>query len=249
MAPESALTDLRLRQAPTGSPETGGGTGIRERDALERALLVAWAKEKGLVLPAEEYLSRKEDTHGEHHVYWDVAREKYFKITHGVELDRAGFALTVGTISRIGKKSQNNISVPHLREATPFEYLARLQLFNRTFQDSIELEGVFVEPGKEAIVTSQPFINGRIATEEEVKRFMTESGFAVLPDIRRGKQNSVSYFRQSDGIAVFDTHGQNFLVSGSEIMPIDALIIAVSEEMEAFLSMTEDERIAEIGRY
>lgn len=120
MSPESALSDLRLR-AGAAEPDSEGGRRlpILERLEVEKRVLIGWAQEKGLVLPGEEYLSRKEDTHGEHHVYYDDVRELYFKITHGVDCDRAGFALTVGTIPLIGKKSQKNISKPRLREATP----------------------------------------------------------------------------------------------------------------------------------
>ena len=162
-----------------------------------------------------------------------------------MDSNRAGFALTVGIIPCIGKKTQKYISKPNLQEATPFEYLSRLQLFNLTFQDSIELEGVIIEPGKEAFVTSQPFIQGEPASERDVAEFMARRSFAPVPGVSLGKGNTVSYFRASDGVAVFDTHGQNFLVSGSNIVPIDALIITASDELETYLTLTADEREAE----
>lgn len=206
-----------------------------------------WAAEVGLASEAEMYLSRIEDTHGEHHVYVDIERERYFKITHGVEPGTAGFALTVGTDFRIGKRTQRYIAVPWLREATPFEYLARLQLFNLTFQDDIEVEAVITDPGKEAFIISQRFIEGNAATALEVAEFMARRGFALLPGVTLGRGNSTSYLRTSDAVAVFDTHGQNFLVSGSEIVPIDAVILSADQDLLSYLIMSPAERTAELG--
>jgi hypothetical protein len=39
--------------------------------------------------------------------------------------------------------------------------------------------------GKEAIVTSQPFVPGEASTDEEVAALMAERGFAVVPSSRR----------------------------------------------------------------
>jgi len=207
------------------------------------------AHEKNLVLEAEPCLSRIEATHGEHHVYFDLERERYFKITHGVDAASAGFALTVDTDFRIGKRTQRYIAVPWLREATPLEYLARLQLFNLIFQDDIEIEGVIVEEGKQAFVVSQRYINGgNPATDAEVADFMARRGFVLLPGVTLGRGKSASYLHAGEAIAVFDTHGQNFLVSGPEITPIDALILRAGEDLLAYLSMSPAERAAETGR-
>src|SRR5437762_261901 len=178
MAPESALTDLRLRAAAAGTPpEASGITDLLARFEWERNLLIAWAQDQGLALAADNYLARVEATHGEHHVFYDAVKERYFKITHGVEHNAPGFALTVTAEFRIGKKTQRYIGVPKLREATPFEYLARLRLFNLTFQDDVQVEGVITEPGKAAIVISQRPIEGDAATESQVTEFMTSLGF------------------------------------------------------------------------
>ena len=119
-------------------------------------------------------------------------------------MDHAGFALTVDTDFHIGKVSQRYIGVPYLREATPFEYLARLRLFNLTFRDFIEFEGVIDDPGKEAIITSQEFINGQAAASDEVEAFMTERGFVAVPGVVAGRGNSMSYFYSKYGSAYGD---------------------------------------------
>lgn len=85
---------------------------------------------------------------------------------------------------------------------------------------------------------SQPFIQGEPANESDVAEFMINRSFMPVPGVSLGKGDTVSYFRQSDGVAVFDTHGQNFLVSGSNIVPIDALIITASDELGTYLTLT-----------
>ena len=143
--------------------------------------------------------------------------------------------------------TQSYIGVPFLREATPFEYLARLRLFNLTFRDFIEVEAVIDEPGREAIIISQEFINGNAATAEEVEAFMQQREFAPVPGVAAGRRNSMSYFRRRDQLAVFDTHGENFLVSGQRMIPIDALITYADVDLSRFLAMPEETRLAEVG--
>lgn len=154
----------------------------------------------------------------------------------------------MATNFHIGKKTQRYIAVPFLREATPFEYLTRLQLFNLTFGEDIEIEGVIAEPGKEAIVISQLFNVGGAATPAQVEEFMAGLGFVPVPGVSAGKAKSISYFRARDSVAVFDTHGQNFLISGSEIVPIDGLIIVANKDLATYLTMPAEERVAELGR-
>jgi hypothetical protein len=173
--------------------------------------------------------------------------ESYFKVTHAIDSNAGGFALTVDTKFSIGKKTQKYFGVPYVREATPFEYLSRLQLFNRVFTDFINFQGVIDERGKVAIVTSQPFVPGRASTDDEVAAFMAERGFVVVPAVVAGRRDSVSYFREADNVAVFDTHGENFLTFGPTTAPIDALIIVADDDLAAFLSLSRAERRQEIG--
>lgn len=214
----------------------------------EREQLIRWAREIGFTLPAEDYLPRIDRTHGEHHVFYDDESARFIKITHGWDRQKAGFALTVESkFSRFGKVTQNPIYAPCIREATPLEYLSRLRLFNVTFRDSVEVEGVIDEPGHEAIVVSQRYITGNAASPSVVKGFMGQRGFAEVPGVIAGRKDSISYFRSEDGVAVFDTHGENFLTSGLETVPIDALIIHANEELTSFLSLPPHDRSAEIG--
>ena len=55
------------------------------------------------------------------------------------------------------------------------------------------------------------------------------------------------FFRERDNVAVFDTHGENFLTFGPKIAPIDALIIVADDDLAAFLTLSPDKRREEVG--
>src|SRR5438045_2731578 len=106
MAPESALAELKLRAATDPAFEEGSRRSLAERRNREREILVGWARENGLTAAADEYLNRNDlVTRGEHHVFYDaegvLVRDRFIKITHGVEPQQPGFALTVDTDFRI----------------------------------------------------------------------------------------------------------------------------------------------------
>src|SRR5205807_10231328 len=90
-------------------------------------------------------------------------------------------------------------------------------------------------------------IHGNAATGDQVEEFMIQRGFAAVPGVMAGRRNSTSYFRQRDQVAVFDTHGENFVISGLGMIPIDALITYADSDLTTFLSMPEQERLAEVG--
>lgn len=147
--------------------------------------------------------------------------------------------------------SQRWMCVPYIRDATPFEYLSRLVLFNRTFGDDIQIEGVICDPGRVAIVTSQPVIRGRAATPAEVEAQMNEWGFMVsdCPPLGRKNVASLSFYNSEERIAVFDTHAANFLVGEGLVAPIDALITTMDEYLEFYLSLSATQRKKEIGQW
>jgi hypothetical protein len=164
----------------------------------------------------------------------------------------AGFAIAIGLDDiMMSVHSQRWMCVPYIRDATPFEYLSRLVLFNRTFGDDIQLEGVICDPGCVAIVTSQPVIRGMAATPAEVEGAMETWGFVVsdCPPLGRSNTASQSFYSSDERIAVFDTHAANFLVNEGVVAPIDALITIMDEYLEFYLSLTAKERKKEIGKW
>jgi hypothetical protein len=201
-------------------------------------------------------LNRTQQTHGEHHVFFDPDKQRYFKITHdSANAEAAGFAVTVDVDIKMSVHSQRWLGVPFIRDATPLEYLSRLVIFNRTFGDDIQIEGVICDPGQVAIVTSQPVIRGDPATHEQVRGAMLEMGFVLSDCPPLGKKNvvSLSFFHPEEHIAVFDTHAANFLVSEGIVAPIDALIVRphddLIEPLEFYLSLSSAERKKEVGQW
>lgn len=196
-------------------------------------------------------MPRKQETHGEHHVFLDTDKQRYFKITHDSrDENAAGFAIAIGVDDiRMSVQSQRWMCVPYIRDATPFEYLSRVVLFNRAFGDDIQLEGVICNEGRIAIVTSQPVIKGKAATPEQLKAAMEEMGFLLSDCPSLGRKNiiSLSFYHPDEKVAVFDTHAANFLVNEGIVAPIDALVTTMDESLEFYLSLNTQERRREIG--
>lgn len=141
--------------------------------------------------------------------------------------------------------------VPYIRDATPNEYFSRVALFNRTFGDDIQFEGVICDDGAVAIVTSQPVIRGEAASPEEVERFMRGMGFfpSDCPPLGRKNVASVSFYHPDERIAVFDTHAANFLISEGVVAPIDALITPMDESLQFYMTLGAEDRKKEIGQW
>ncbi len=232
---------LRGCPRPDGTEPGDRGRSLREARAREISALEAWAAARGLTRDWLDLASRFHAGGAEHDVYQDAACQRWFKVT------RQG-GLTVDEDWVLGKLSQRWLAVPFVREATPLEYLERLLLFNEVFGDDLRLEGVTRKSdGEFAIVTSQPDVHGRPAENEETRRFMESLGFAAVPDVCAGRVDSVSFHRGADSVAVFDTHGENFLVFEDLVFPIDALIIRTSAALADFLLMTPESRRREVA--
>ncbi len=202
-----ALLELRGRAgAAGGAGEELDPVGDTIDPGAQRDLLVAWAREEALDLEEAEWRPRIQKTHGEH---------------------PAGFAIAIGLDDIVmSVHSQRWMCVPYIRDATPLEYLSRVVLFNRSFGDDIQLEGVICDPGRVAIVTSQPVIRGTAASPSEVEAAMREWGFVAsdCPPLGRKNTISLSFYSPEERIAVFDTHAANFLKNEGVVAPIDALI-------------------------
>ena len=77
-----------------------------------------------------------------------------------------------------------------LREALPSEYLARLLLHNRVFEDAISLEGILVGESEISLVVSQPDISGMPASLDEISTAMAGLGFEKIPGLHLGYPQS-----------------------------------------------------------
>ena len=127
---------------------------------------------------------------------------------------------------------------PTLTHALPAEYLHRLLVSNRIFDDDVRLVGLTRESGGMVIVTSQPTIVGEGATREEMLAFFDARRFCLLPGFSAGYRGALSFYRDLDQVAVFDAHPANFLRDRNGlILPIDGVVVecddALASQVEA----------------
>lgn len=81
---------------------------------------------------------------------------------------------------------------------------------------------------KLSIVTSQPWIKGRDATQKEIDKLMTDKGFEKLNDTR--------FYHPGEGILVHDMKPRNVKFStAGNVHPIDPVIQRVTPAFADFM--------------
>ncbi len=171
---------------------------------------------------------------GEEHIVWpDETTDRYIKLTKA-----NAFGLTVAAEWFVDEEKDEADFKPALRGATPLEYLDRLILHNEIFGDAIELLGIIDKRQALHVVTSQPTIRGAATPIHMIHDFMIAASFRALPHVALGRHGAVSFLRECDGIAAFDCHSANFLVSSSRVVPIDVILVKAGEELLAALAGT-----------
>lgn len=118
--------------------------------------------------------------------------------------------------------------LPHGISASPIQYLERLDYQNLIFHDDIRLEGITLMGSCDffsmRVVTSQPFVNGRPGSQDEIEDFFVSQGFR---HIRMKRRNG--WYRDEDGLLCSDTHGGNLLRSDDgQLIAIDVPVICLS---------------------
>jgi hypothetical protein len=113
--------------------------------------------------------------------------------------------------------------------ATPGEYLDRLAIHNRIFNDQIKLERIVpVGPGELSIVTSQPFIRGRDAKQVEIDNMMRGKGFERI--------GLGAFYHPGDGLLIHDLVPKNVKVSDAGyIHAIDPVIQRITPGFADYL--------------
>jgi hypothetical protein len=126
-----------------------------------------------------------------------------------------------------------------LRPATPAEYLLRCGIANVVFGDDIRLHSIVPDQvgnsGIPSIVTSQPFVVGRPAEQEEITAYMQSLGFVCLQtllDVDTGLHDV--WYRPLDQVLVCDA------VAGNFVYTEDGIVAAI-DLPAAFLSWDEQE--------
>jgi hypothetical protein len=187
--------------------------------------LKSWASETHSIVSRELLPSLKERTN-EHFVAFRESDGRWIKVT---KPGRFGFIADVDF--SLDKLSQGWIGKIILREALPSEYLARLLLHNRVFEDAISLEGILVGESEISLVVSQPDISGMPASLDEISTAMAGLGFEKIPGLHLGYPQSLSFFRDSDKLLIVDAHPANAFTSQGVVFPIDFIIQHASNWM------------------
>jgi hypothetical protein len=225
------------RNAPSSVEDTaahlraGMGSARRGRQSLaelrnrEREILEAWFHGFDRVFPEDPTLSLDQrQAHGEHCVAFHPDTLSWWKTTHpgkcgvGAEFhydDLPPFAIT-------------SVSA---RELLPSEYLERLTLHNREFGDDIRVEG-YVHGPLPSLVISQPGVEGKPATADEMEQTMRNLGYLPIPSLHVGRSASISFYHPSKRIALFDAHPANFFCWKGIALPVDGIILHIRNDSE-----------------
>lgn len=175
----------------------------------ELGIFLAYAEESGLHLAeAPDDLSRPPDDEGnEHQVWFHAESETYLKATWP-----DFFGLLV-------------IHRPHEEpKASPIAYLERWHLHNEVFGDQVMLLGALQTDSGLRLLIRQTAIAGIPASDEQIRRFFTESGW--LPFVIDG---NTAYFDPERRIVISDTHRANLILMDDGLLaPIDLRVQPVS---------------------
>jgi len=146
----------------------------------------------------------------EHDLFHDTATDRYFKVTrNGIFGLSPGIELALVSSGEDARRFQ-------LWEATPLEYLERLDLLNQLVPGLNVLEGVFVQAdGDMAIVTSQPRFDIVPVCESEIDAWFAALGFKKI--------THSGYYREEDNLGIFDAHNKNVVRADDLLVPFDVI--------------------------
>jgi hypothetical protein len=186
----------------------------RERTArikAEQPRLIRWAEicgKIGVGLPPED------TSGGEHQIHYSA--DRYLKAT--IPEKHKGYGIALGS---------------YTHGATPSEYLDRLALQNKIFNDDLRLEFVIGNNGIPIIVTSQPFISGTHPPQADLDGMMIEHGFEKLI--------AGAYYDTDDGLLVFDLFPKNAKFNEFGIIcPFDPVVQRITPDFAEFLRANPD---------
>lgn len=145
----------------------------------------------------------------EHDLWHDEITDRYWKLTkNGVFGLNPGIELALVSSAEDARRF-------HLWEATPLQYLERLELHNLLVPGLNRIEGVISQPGDLSIVTSQPRFDIIAVTQPEIDDWFVSMGFHKVAD--------AAYFRWEDNLGIFDAHDKNVIRAGDTLMPFDVI--------------------------
>jgi hypothetical protein len=157
----------------------------------------------------------------EHDLFGYGTQDWVFKITRG-----AGYGLYPTPLEVVSGMISDWFGV---LPATPAQYFEWLLLGNQLYPGLNSLEGFCEWEGRFCIVTSQPFIAGRNASDRKIADFMKARVFGWLCE--------ATWFRPDDHLAIFDVGGSNLFIDESgDLVPIDVIpVVATGPLLETLL--------------
>jgi len=204
---KALVAELRSR-CETVARLQGGSTYFHE----ELGIFRAYAKEHGLVLQAApvELNQTPDDEGNEHQVWFQQESKTYLKATWP-----DFFGLLV-------------VHRPHEEhKASPIAYLERWHLHNEIFGDQVVFLGAVQTDTGLRLLIRQPAIAGTPATDEEIRRFFTDSGW--LPFVIEG---NIAFFDPERKIVISDTHRGNIILMDDGLLaPIDLRVQPLSDSL------------------
>lgn len=113
-----------------------------------------------------------------------------------------------------------------LRDATPSEYLRRIDLSNKLWGDDVKVIGVYNIDGKPSLVTSQRFISGVKPTQLEIDNLLTNAGYKKAnPSVFGNDYIADKTWFHPDGFLIADTKPDNFVKDAAgNILPVDTIV-------------------------
>ena len=198
------VEELR-RRCEAVSRLQGGSTYYAE----ELGIFRKYADEAGLIIPSPpDELNQTPDEEGNEHQVWFLPdTETVLKATWP-----DFFGLLV-------------VHRPHEEQkASPIAYLERWHLHNEVFGDQVVFIGALQTDSGIRLLIRQPAIAGAPATDEQIRRFFTESGW--LHFVIEG---NVAFFDPERQIVISDTHrGNIILMEDGLLAPIDLRVQPIS---------------------
>lgn len=216
---QTGLADAQRTLQSCSDFARGGGAPAPDHDAdnptrrrrveAEKVRLVEWARAHGKLgsrtrLPV---FARG----GEHEVFYFKRDRRYLKAT--IPDRQLGYGIALGSL---------------VHGATPSEYLDRLVLQNQIFHDDIRLWRIVENAGTPIIITSQPAIEGKAATQGDLDDMMTEMGYEKMAD--------GAYYDSEAGLLIFDLFPRNAIQTADGVIyPIDPVIQRIAPDFGDFL--------------
>ena len=176
----------------------GGSTYYHEELVIFRQV----AEEQNLFLQEVPYqLTLSPDDEGnEHQVWFQQHSQRYLKATWP-----DFFGLLV-----IHRPNEEH-------KASPIAYLERWVLHNELFGDDVRFIGVLADHANLRLLIEQPAIAGTPATDEEIQRFFTSTGWQ-----RFVIDGNIAYFDPQKQVVISDTHRGNIILMDDGLLaPID----------------------------